>query len=270
MEVRLKVVLFCGGLGTRLREHSETIPKPLVEIGGRPILWHLMSYYASFGHRDFILCLGYRGDLIRQYFLNYDPYVTMDFVMTDGGETLTPSQSDIHDWRISFVDTGMHSNLGERLVAVRDQVKDDNYFLANYSDQLSDLPLDYFIEKAKRKDSVANFVSVKPQQSFHNVETDNEGYVVRLRSAAETDYWINGGYFLLRKDIFDYIKVGEELVEQPFTRLTEKKLLWTHRYGGFWRAMDTFKDKITFDRMNSAGDRPWAKHSHNNGNSGNE
>jgi len=224
-----------------------------------------MSYYASFGHKDFILCLGYRGDLIRQYFLDYNPYVTLDFVMTDGGDTLKPAKSDIHDWRISFVDTGMHSNLGERLVAVRKYVANDDYFLANYSDQLSDLPLDHYVEKAKRKGSVASFVSAKPQQSFHNVETDNEGYVTHLRLAEETDYWVNGGYFLLRKDIFEYIEAGEELVELPFTRLAEKKLLWTHRYSGFWRAMDTFKDKITFDRMDSAGNRPWATHSHNNG-----
>lgn len=263
----MKVVLFCGGLGTRLREHSETIPKPLVEIGGRPILWHLMSYYASFGHNDFILCLGYRGDLIRQYFLDYNSYLTRDFVMSEAGKKLEPSKSDIHDWRITFVDTGMHSNLGQRLVAVRDHIGDDEYFLANYSDQLSDLQLDEFIEEGKSKDSVANFISVRPQQSFHNVETDEEGYVLRLRPAEDVDFFINGGYFLLRNDIFNYIESGDELVEKPFARLSQKKLLWTKYYDGFWLAMDTFKDKITFDRMHSAGDQPWTKHSHNNGSS---
>lgn len=261
----MKVVLFCGGLGTRLREHSETIPKPLVEIGGRPILWHLMSYYASFGHKDFVLCLGYRGDLIRQYFLNYNPYLTEDFVMSEGGQKMDPSKSDIHDWRITFVDTGMHSNLGQRLVAVRNYVGEDEYFLANYSDQLSDLPLDDFISEARSKSSVASFISVKPQQSFHNVESDEEGYVLGLRSVEDVDFYINGGYFLLRNEIFDYIQSGDELVEEPFSRLAEKKLLWTKYYDGFWLAMDTFKDKITFDRMNSSGNEPWTKHSHRKG-----
>jgi glucose-1-phosphate cytidylyltransferase len=261
----VKVVLFCGGLGTRLREHSETIPKPLVEVGGRPILWHLMSYYASFGHKDFILCLGYRGDMIRQYFLDYNPYIATDFTMENGGNTLSPGDSDISDWRITFLDTGLHSNLGQRLMAVRPHLEGEEYFLANYSDQLSDLPLDHLIGQAKSKGCVAAFVSVKPQQSFHNVETDDNGNVMKLRPAMETDYWINGGYFVLRKDIFDFMEPGEEMVEEPFTRLIEKNLLWTHRYSGFWRAIDTFKDKITFDRMHGAGDRPWALRSQQNG-----
>ena len=257
----MKVVLFCGGLGTRLREHSETIPKPLVEIGRRPIMWHLMSYYAAFGHRDFILCLGYRGDLIREYFLNYEPYLTSDFVMEHGGRTLLPAGSEIEDWRISFIDTGMHTNLGQRLMAVRHHLEDEECFLANYSDQLSDLPLDEYVNKARGMGTIGNFISVKPQQSFHNVETDEEGRVIRLLPAAETGYWINGGYFLFRREIFDYIESGEELVLQPFARLAKENALWTQRHDGFWRAMDTFKDKIAFDRMDSAGDRPWARYS---------
>ncbi len=260
----MKVVLFCGGLGTRLREHSEIIPKPLVEIGRRPIIWHLMQYYASYGHKDFILCLGYRGDLIRNYFLNYNPYITTDFVMTDGGHTLQPSTSDIYDWRISFVDTGIHSNLGQRLVAVREHVKGVKYFLTNYSDQLSDLPLNNFIDKAKSKNSVANFISVKPHQSFHHVEMNENGYVEQLQSSHDSDYWINGGYFIFRSDIFDYIEEGEELVEQPFTRLAKQELIWTQKYDGFWKSMDTFKDKIEFDRMDSRGERPWNNRSHEN------
>lgn len=253
----MKVVLFCGGLGTRLREHSETIPKPLVEIGGRPIMWHLMKYYAARGHKDFILCLGYRGDLIRNFFLEYSPYVATDFVMRDGGQRLDPEKSDIHDWTISFVDTGMHSNLGERLLAVREYLAGEEYFLANYSDQLSDMPLSFFVQKAKSKGAIASFISVKPQQSFHNVETNDQGFVTKMRSATETDYWINGGYFLFNQSIFDFIRPGEELVEEPFLRLIEKQSLWSYRYPGFWRAMDTFKDKINFDRMDGAGDRPW-------------
>ena len=137
-EGRVKVVLFCGGLGTRLKEYSETIPKPLVTIGYRPIMWHLMRYYAHFGHKDFILCLGYRGDQIKEYFLDYNECISNDFVMRKGGREIELLRSDIDDWRITFVDTGQQANIGQRLLAVRDFVEDD-IFLANYSDGLTDL-----------------------------------------------------------------------------------------------------------------------------------
>ncbi len=187
--------------------------------------------------------LGYRGDLIRRFFLDYCPYVSTDFVMSEGGAVVEPSKSDIHDWRITFVDTGMHSNLGDRLLAVRDYLSGEEYFLANYSDQLSDLPLNQHIADVQSHNAIAGFVSVRPQQSYHNVETDESGYVTTLRSASETDYWINGGFFVLHRDFFDNIRPGEELVEAPFTRIAEQRRLWTQRYSGFWRAMDTFKDQ---------------------------
>ena len=141
----MKVVLFCGGLGTRLREHSDTIPKPLVNVGYRPILWHLMRYYAHYGHKDFILCLGYRGDLIREYFLKYNECMSNDFTLSEGGRRVELHSSDIEDWRITFVDTGLHSNIGQRLLRVREHLRGEEVFLANYSDGLSDLPLDQHI-----------------------------------------------------------------------------------------------------------------------------
>ena len=137
----MKVVLFCGGLGLRMREYSEAVPKPMVPIGPRPILWHLMKYYAHFGHRDFILCLGYKADVIKRYFLDYDETVSNDFVMTEGGKNVRLLASDIHDWKITFVDTGLTSNIGTRLRAVREYVQDDEMFLANYSDGVANLPL---------------------------------------------------------------------------------------------------------------------------------
>lgn len=253
----MKVVLFCGGLGTRLREHSETIPKPLVNIGYRPIVWHLMRYYAHYGHKDFILCLGYRGDMIREFFLNYDECMTNDCVVSDGGRRREPLTTDISDWRITLVDTGMHSNLGQRLMRVRHFLADEEAFLANYSDGLSDLPLDSYIENFQSRNVVASFVAVRPSQSFHAVVTDDDGYVTHLRSVRESDYWINGGFFCLKQQIFDYIEAGEELVEQPFARLAAARRLWCEKYRGFWAAMDTFKDKITLDRMEAKGDCPW-------------
>ncbi len=173
----MKVVLFCGGLGTRLREHSDTIPKPLVNIGYRPIIWHLMRYYAYHGHKDFVLCLGYRGDLIRKFFLEYNECMSNDFVMSDGGNKIELLGSDIDDWRITFVDTGLHANIGERLVAVRRFVEDEDVFLANYSDGLSDLPLNTIIESYSNHDAIASFVAVRSAQSFHSVRVDATGQV---------------------------------------------------------------------------------------------
>jgi glucose-1-phosphate cytidylyltransferase len=253
----MKVVLFCGGLGTRLREHSDTIPKPLVNIGTRPILWHLMRYYAHFGHKDFILCLGYRGDMIREYFLKYSECLSNDFVMHGPNREIELLSRDIDDWRITFVDTGLHANLGQRLLRVRKYLQDEPMFLANYSDGLSDLRLDSYIEGFSRRDAIASLVTVRPSQSFHAVHADEDGTVTEVRSVSASDYWINGGFFCLRREIFDSMREGEELVEEPFKRLAQQRRLWTQRYTGFWAAMDTFKDKITFDRMEGRGDCPW-------------
>jgi glucose-1-phosphate cytidylyltransferase len=253
----MKVVLFCGGLGTRLREHSDTIPKPLVNIGSRPILWHLMRYYAHYGHKDFILCLGYRGDMIREYFLKYNECLSNDFVMSGPNHNIELLTSDLDDWRITFVDTGLHANLGQRLMKVRKYLRDEPMFLANYSDGLSDMPLDRYIGDFASRDAIASLVTVRPSQSFHAVHADPDGTVTDVRSVSESDYWINGGFFCLRNEIFDYVQDGEELVEAPFRRLAAKRRLWTHRYSGFWAAMDTFKDKITFDRMEGRGECPW-------------
>jgi len=252
----MKVVLFCGGLGTRLREHSNTIPKPLVPIGSRPIIWQLMKYYAEHGHKDFILCLGFQGQMLRDYFLNYDPNLTRDFSIEPGGSR-QPNESDISDWRITFVDTGLHANIGQRLLRVREHLKDEDVFLANYSDQLSDLPLPTHIDFFQQSGATASFVAVRPTQSFHSVSVVDGGLVSKFESVTNADFWINGGYMILRQEIFDYIEEGEELVEEPFTRLITMQKLYAYRYDGFWAAMDTFKDKIMFDRMDGSGNRPW-------------
>jgi glucose-1-phosphate cytidylyltransferase len=253
----MKVVLFCGGLGTRLREHSDTIPKPLVNIGYRPILWHLMRYYAHFGHKDFILCLGYRGDMIREFFLNYNECLTNDFVMSEGGKKVELLKSDIDDWRITFVDTGLHANIGQRLLRVRKYLEGEESFLANYADGLTDLPLDAHIADFKRQEKVASFLAVRTSQSFHCVHSNDDGLVTSFGQLSGSEFWINAGYFVFRHDIFDYIEDGDELVEQPFRRLIDKQLLSVNRYSGFWQQMDTFKEKITYDRMEAQGNCPW-------------
>lgn len=258
----MKVVLFCGGLGTRLREHSDTIPKPLVNIGYRPIIWHLMKYYSYFGHKDFILCLGYRGDMIKEFFINYNECMSNDFVMSNGGKTIELLNSDIHDWRITFVETGLHSNIGQRLLAVKEHLKDEETFLANYSDGLSDLPLDTYIEHCRAKDKIASFVSIRTPHSFHSVHIGDEGMVTDIGQISESEFWVNGGFFMLKNEIFNYMEDGDELVEKPFKRLIEKEQLYTYKHTGFWQSMDTFKDKITFDRMFARGQYPWQVWNH--------
>ncbi len=252
----MKVVLFCGGLGMRLRESSETTPKPMVNIGYRPILWHIMKYYAHFGHMDFILCLGYKADMIKSYFLEYDECLSNNFVFSDGGKTLQLLNSDIQDWRITFVDTGLASNIGQRLKAVQKHVAREEIFLANYTDGLTDLHLPDYIKYFQDQEKIASFLCVKPRHSFHVVSQCGD-LVTNIQHISEANIWINGGFFILRPQIFDYIHDGDELVDKPFIRLIEHNQLIAYKYTGFWAAMDTFKDKQTLEDMYSRGDTPW-------------
>jgi glucose-1-phosphate cytidylyltransferase len=253
----MKVVLFCGGLGTRLREHSDTIPKPLVNIGYQPILWHLMRYYAHFGFNDFILCLGYRGDMIRQFFLEYDECLTNDFVMSDGGRTIELMNTDIQDWRITFVDTGLHSNIGERLLRIRHLLEGEEMFMANYADALTDLPLDDHVRRFQQSGAIGGLLAVRTSASFHTVQFDDGGWVTSFGKLTDREFWLNAGFFNFTPEIFDYIEPGEELVEKPFERLVGDRSLHVNRYTGFWQQMDTFREKILYDRMEARGDCPW-------------
>jgi glucose-1-phosphate cytidylyltransferase len=253
----MKVVLFCGGLGTRIRDYSENIPKPMVEIGYRPILWHVMKYYAHYGHKDFILCLGYKADAIKNYFLRYNEAVTNDFVLSNGGKELQLLGSDIQDWTITFADTGMYANVGQRLKAVEKYLAGEEMFLANYVDGLTDLHLPTLINSFLAHNKVATFISVKPAQSFHLVSSTDEGKVLGIRHVAQSGVWINGGYFVFREAIFKYIRDGEELVNEPFQRLIDCEELMTYKYDGFWACMDTFKEKQQLDELHAKGDAPW-------------
>jgi glucose-1-phosphate cytidylyltransferase len=254
----MKVVLFCGGLGTRLKEYSATIPKPMVLVGYRPVIWHVMRYYAHYGHREFILCLGYRGDLIKEYFLNYNECVSNDFTLSGGGSNIQLFQNDIKDWTISFVDTGQLSNVGQRLRAVRELLKSEDVFLANYSDGLTDMDLDQQLAQFYQRDAVASLLLVRPSsQSFHFARVESDNRVSQITPIQQTDLWVNGGFFILRRDIFDYMEDGNELVEEPFHRLTALGRLVGYRHSGFWCCMDTFKDKRILDEMYDRGETPW-------------
>jgi glucose-1-phosphate cytidylyltransferase len=253
----MKVVLFCGGLGLRLRDYADHIPKPMVPIGYRPILWHVMKYYAHFGHRDFVLCLGYRGDLIKQYFLNYNECLSNDFVLSQGGKELQLANRDIHDWKITFADTGVNSNIGQRLRSVEKYVADEELFLANYCDGLTDLHFPSYLDFARRQDTIATFASVRPSLSYHVVRTAPGGLVTEIKELTRSDIRINGGLFILKREIFNYLGPEEELVAQPFQRLIQKGQLAAYEYDGYFAAMDTFKDKQQLDDLYERGDAPW-------------
>lgn len=253
----MKVVLFCGGLGTRLREYSDAVPKPMVPIGNRPILWHVMKYYAYFGHRDFVLCLGYRADAIKEYFLRYSEEVSNDFVLSAGGKHVELLNSDIDDWRITFVDTGANANIGDRLRAVRSHVENEEVFLANYADGVTDLWLPAMINDFEKKDVVGSFMAVRPPLSFHVTGFDEDGYVTSMMPIRKSGLWVNAGYFVFRQQIFGRINTGEELVIEPFQRLAAEHQLVAYPYEGYWGVMDTFKDKQALDDLHERGPAPW-------------
>ena len=253
----MKVVLFCGGLGMRLREYSEIIPKPMITIGYRPILWHVMKYYAHYGHREFILCLGYGADVIKNYFLNYSEYLSNDFVLSKGGKHLELFGTDIDEWQITFADTGTDANIGQRLRAVQKYLGNDELFLANYSDGLTDLPMPKQLEHFRTHDPIASFACVRPNLSYHFVSVEGDGVVTDIKDVSQSDIRINGGYFILKRDIFKFMKQNEELLNEPFRRLVADRQAVAYRYDGFWATMDTFKDKQQLDDMYARGHAPW-------------
>ena len=253
----MKVVLFCGGLGLRIRDYSESIPKPLVPIGSRPILWHVMKYYAHYGHRDFILCLGHKGEMIKQFFLNYNECMSNDFTLSEGGKKLELFNSDIHDWNITFVDTGIETNVGQRLKAVEKYLDREEVFLANYTDGLTDLHLPTLIENFKNLGCVATFLSAPPNLSYHIIQTGESGVVKEIREMTKSNLRINSGYFAFRREIFNYISNGDELVKEPFQRLIAERQLVAHEHQGFFLAMDTFKDRQQMEDLLSCGVAPW-------------
>ncbi|HET6389442.1 sugar phosphate nucleotidyltransferase [Hyphomicrobium sp.] len=257
----MKVVLFCGGLGTRIRDYSEAIPKPMIPVGPQPILFHVMQYYSQFGHRDFILCLGYKANVIREYFRSFDPSTYSDCTISNFGRNVEILGPQPPDWRVTLVDTGVWRNIGQRLLAVKHIVQNEEYFLANYSDGLSDAPLPEMISYLKKSGAVGLFVAVRPPFNFHLAEFGRDGAVNRMRSSQESEIWINGGYFVFSNKIFDYIQEGEELVLEPFNRLIAERRLIAFKYEGFWRAMDTLQDKRVLEEMVEKGSMPWRIHS---------
>jgi glucose-1-phosphate cytidylyltransferase len=253
----MKVVLFCGGLGTRIREYSESIPKPMIPIGNQPILWHVMHYYGQHGHTDFVLCLGYKANIIKDFFLNYRPHAYADCVVSDSGAHVELLNEPAADWRVSLIDTGTWRNIGERLWAVRELVRDEEMFLANYSDGLTDVDLHHMVEHFRSSGKVGCFLAVRPPLTCHIADIAPDGKVRGFRSSDRSEIWINGGFFLFRREIFDYMRDGEELVLEPFQRLIKADQLLAYKHEGFWRAMDTLKDRQVLEDLVEQGHIPW-------------
>ena len=234
------------------------MPKPMVSVGSRPILWHIMRYYAHFGHKDFILCLGYKADTIKRYFLPYEEALSSDFVRPseDRVEELLPR--DIDDWRITLVDTGLDASIGQRLRAVRRYVGDEP-FLANYGDVLTDAPLDDRVERFLASDAVASLMCVRPTSySFHLVRRNGSNLITQIDDVGASDLWINGGYFVFRPAIFDFIGPDEDLIKEPFARLIATGQLQADPHEGFWAPLDSLKDVQLLQRAFDTGRPPWA------------
>lgn len=253
----MKVVLFCGGLGMRMREGTSDVPKPMAIIGERPLLWHVMRYYAYFGHTDFVLCLGYGASVVKDYFLNYDETRSNDFTLAAGGRDVQLFSSDITDWNITFIDTGQHSSIGERLMRVREHLEDEPMFMANYADTLTDAPLDEMVKSFEDGDATASMLAVPPFSSHHVVEIDGVGQVTGIREFRDLTQWENGGYFVMRPAIFDALRDGEDIVPHALNRLYPTGRLMAQRYTGFWRAVDTFKDRAEMEDLCRKGAAPW-------------
>jgi glucose-1-phosphate cytidylyltransferase len=252
----MKVVLFCGGYGMRMRNaEDDLIPKPMQMVGPRPLLWHVMRYYAHFGHTEFILCLGYGASHIKNYFLTYDETISNDFVMRTGGVEML--KSDISDWTITFADTGLDSPIGERLRRVRDHIGTDEYFLANYADVLTDAPLNDMIARVREWGAAASMMLVTPQQSFHCVDVSETGEVKDIIPVCQLPIWENGGYFLLSQEVFDHLPPGGDLVADACAALAGRGRLFGYKHHGFWKPADTFKERAELEADYQLGKRPW-------------
>jgi glucose-1-phosphate cytidylyltransferase len=257
----MKVVLFCGGMGMRIRADNQSAPKPMTTIGDRPILWHIMRWYAYHGHTEFILCLGYGANAVKSYFLNYQETASNDFVLSDGGQGIELLSTDISDWRITFVDTGLHTAIGERLRRVRPYLDGDDMFLANYGDVLTTAPINDMIAELP-EDQVGSLLAVPPPESFHVVGFGDDGAMSGVAAVGSMDMWINGGFFVLRQGIFDYLGPGDDLVTDGCVRAAAEGRFTANKYSGFWACMDTLKERVYLEELHASDAAPWEEWRH--------
>jgi glucose-1-phosphate cytidylyltransferase len=251
----MKVVLFCGGYGMRMRDGSSDLPKPMHPVGPRPLIWHVMRYYAHFGHKDFVLCLGYGAHHIKDFFLNYDETASNDFVLR--GRDVELLGSDIQDWTITFAHTGLESPIGERLRRVRSLVEGEEMFLANYADVLTDAPLDKMIEKFRASDAIGGLLAVPPQSAFHCVNIGEGDAIASITMLQEMPLWENGGYLMFRPEIFEHVEEDCDLIGDVCAPLAKQGQMMAYRHRGFWQPADTVKERTALEAAYQSGARPW-------------
>ncbi len=253
----MKVVILAGGYGTRITEETQNKPKPMIEIGGKPILWHIMKYYSSFGFNDFIICCGYKGSVIKNYFVNYQA-INSDLELNFKDKSIKYLKPAFENWKIKLVDTGENTMTGGRLKRVKKYLKDDELFFFTYGDGLSDINLNKLLSFHKKYKSLATLTAVFPQGRFGAVSIKNN-YVSKFNEKPKGDNLrVNGGYFVLNKKILDYISSDKTVFEKkPLETLARKKLLTAYNHNSFWQPMDTLRDKNYLDYLWSSKKAPW-------------
>jgi glucose-1-phosphate cytidylyltransferase len=254
----MQVVIFCGGMGTRLREETDYKPKPMVEVGGRPILWHIMKIYSHFGYNDFILCLGYKQHVIREYFLNYR-YMNNDFTI-DVTSGATPEVHTSHEerWRVTLADTGLETRKGGRLKGIERYLTGDE-FLLTYGDGVADVDIPATVESHRRSGALVTFTAVHPISRFATVEMDAAGRITDWHEKAALESYINGGFFVVNRKAIDYIEGDVEFEEEPMRRLAQEGKVNMYSHEGFWHCMDTYRDYTLLNEIWTKGSAAWAR-----------
>jgi glucose-1-phosphate cytidylyltransferase len=254
----MKVVILCGGLGTRLSEETNIKPKPMVEIGSQPILWHIMKIFDKYGYKDFILPLGYKGDYIKNYFINYKT-INSDFEIDLGSGAIKSFKSSDEDWKINLIDTGKDTLTGGRLLRLKDSLNDT--FMMTYGDGVSDVDIDKLLTFHKSHGKIATVTAVRPQARFGGLEIINnkvESFIEKPDNNISNESWINGGFFVFNKEIFDYLENDMTILEKsPLEKLSREGQLMSFQHNGFWQCMDTIRDKEYLNELVSKGSIPW-------------
>ncbi|HEU0050815.1 MAG TPA: glucose-1-phosphate cytidylyltransferase [Patescibacteria group bacterium] len=255
----MKAVILCGGKGTRLREETEYRPKPLVTIGGMPILWHIMKIYSHFGVKDFVLCLGYKGNMIKEFFLNFE-HLTRNFTLdlrSKEARIVQHDENGLEDWRITFVDTGEESNTGSRVSRIEPFVRGETFFLT-YGDGLADIDLDALLAFHRIKGKTVTLTGVHPESAYGILE-HGEGLVKTFREKPRMDTTINGGFLVCEPAFFSYLSTDPACVleQEPLMRLSKEGNLAVYEHPGFWYCMDTYKHYEDLNRRWQTGQTPW-------------
>lgn len=251
----LKVLILCGGYGTRLSEYTDAIPKPMVQIGNRPILWHIMNIYAAFGHKDFYLALGYKSEVIKQYFLNYAS-LNSDFTIELDKGTLKSHQTDSVDWRVTLIDTGAHTMTGGRVKRMQQFIGDET-FLVTYGDGLANININDLIDFHRDHGKMLTVSAVRPAARFGELNLTGDVVTSFIEKPQLHGGWINGGFFVVEPDFFDLIDGDQTMLERdPMERATEREQVKAFCHEGFWQCMDTKRDRALLEKMWEVG-APW-------------